>query len=217
MAAKQWALVGVTIALVIVTTVRVNAQLISGGQGSTRSVSSTSASLTLTDGVPGFIAASTLRPFVTGLVPVVGDYGGGMAPVYGPAALMPQYSPWPSVVRQRIARMRQEGISLVPRRADVRGNAPTPTVVDQKAGDSQSRFAAARKSSAGRSVDSIAAIRSRQAYEDDVRKREIAELRRKMQEAHAARKPELARIYHQQIERNRGKLHSPPEYNSRGR
>jgi hypothetical protein len=54
-------------------------------------------------------------------------------------------------------------------------------------------------------VESIAAIRNRQARERVVREREIAELRRKMDLAHTAGKPELARIYQQQVERTGGK------------
>jgi hypothetical protein len=195
--------IGVAAALVSATAARASAQF---EQGSTRNLSGISASITLTDGVPGFISASTMRPFVTGLVPVVGDYGGAFAPVYGPAALVPQYNPGPSVIRHRLARMRQEGISLVPRRADVRRNASTSSASGQKPGDLQSRFATARESSAGRAVESIAAIRNRQARERVVREREIVELRRKMELAHTAGKPELARIYHQQIERTGGNL-----------
>lgn len=44
------------------------------GQGSTRSIVSQSGSLTLMNGYPGFVQDISVRPFVTGLVPVVGDY-----------------------------------------------------------------------------------------------------------------------------------------------
>ncbi len=74
-------------------------------QGSSRNLSATAGSLTVTNGVPGFFAASTQRPFVTGLIPVVGDYGGGIAPVFGPAALMQPPISRTSVVRERINRL----------------------------------------------------------------------------------------------------------------
>ncbi|MCM2371793.1 hypothetical protein [Aporhodopirellula aestuarii] len=41
-------------------------------QGSSRSNVSTSASLTTMDGMPGYISSQTVRPFVTGVTPVVG-------------------------------------------------------------------------------------------------------------------------------------------------
>lgn len=46
-------------------------------QGSSRSFSSTTPSLTTTNGIPGSIVSQTVRPFVIGAVPVVS--GGGMA------------------------------------------------------------------------------------------------------------------------------------------
>ena len=44
------------------------------GQTSNRSISSTSASVTTMDGVPGFISSTVTRPFVTGFTPIVGGY-----------------------------------------------------------------------------------------------------------------------------------------------
>jgi hypothetical protein len=44
------------------------------GQSSSRSITSTSASVTTLDGVPGFISDTVTRPFVTGFIPIVGDY-----------------------------------------------------------------------------------------------------------------------------------------------
>ncbi len=44
------------------------------GQGSSRTITSTTPSVTLMDGVPGGITSQTIRPFVTGITPVVGGY-----------------------------------------------------------------------------------------------------------------------------------------------
>ena len=44
------------------------------GQFSSRSISSTTSSLTVTDGVPGSIQSTIIRPFVTGFTPIVGSY-----------------------------------------------------------------------------------------------------------------------------------------------
>ncbi len=43
-------------------------------QGSNRSISSSTPSLTTTNGYPGSFSSQTIRPFVTGITPVVGDY-----------------------------------------------------------------------------------------------------------------------------------------------
>jgi hypothetical protein len=72
---------------------------------------------------------------------------------------------------------------------------------DRKQDGLQDRLAAARESSAGHATQSIAAIRRRQRQQDQDRERELAELYRKMREAQAAGKPEVARVYQQQFER----------------
>ncbi|MCO8124632.1 hypothetical protein NHH03_23035 [Stieleria sp. TO1_6] len=46
-------------------------------QGSNRSISSTTPSITTLDGAPGSISSQTIRPFVTGINPVVGGYSYG--------------------------------------------------------------------------------------------------------------------------------------------
>ncbi|TWU49359.1 hypothetical protein [Rubripirellula reticaptiva] len=44
------------------------------GQSSSRSISSTTPSITTMDGYPGSITSGTVRPFVVGLTPVVGNF-----------------------------------------------------------------------------------------------------------------------------------------------
>ena len=106
---------GISVAIVMMvasTAEQSTAQIgIVGEQGSTRSLNSQAVSLTTLDGTPGFISATTQRPFVTSWIPVVGGYGGAYAPVYGPAPLLPQYRPGPSVIQRRIAQLRQQGYS----------------------------------------------------------------------------------------------------------
>lgn len=46
-------------------------------QGSSRSISSSSASVTALDGYPGVIASQTVRPFVTGITPIIAGNGYG--------------------------------------------------------------------------------------------------------------------------------------------
>jgi hypothetical protein len=192
------AVFGFTLCAASLTAIQASAQF---EQGSMRSLTTTSASITTMSGAPGFISATTQRPFVLGLIPVVGEYGGGAAPIYGPASLMPQFSPGPSLVRQRIAQMRQEGISFTPSRSAARGPAPKTSAAERKQDGYQDRLAAARDSSAGHAAQSIAEIRRRQQQQDEDRQRKVAELYRKMREAQAAGKPEVARVYEQQFER----------------
>ena len=192
------AVFGFTLCAASLTALQANAQF---EQGSMRSLTTTSASVTTMNGAPGFISATTQRPFVLGLIPVVGDYGGAAAPIYGPGPLLPRYSPGPSVVQQRIAQMRQEGISFTPSRSAARGPGPKPSAAERKQDEFQDRLAAARDSSAGHAAQSIAEIRHRQQQQDEGRERKAAELYRKMREAQAAGKSEVARVYQRQFER----------------
>lgn len=54
-----------------------------GGQSSSRSITSQSASVTSLDGTPGSIVSQQLTPFVTGLTPVVGSQTGAVAAARG--------------------------------------------------------------------------------------------------------------------------------------
>jgi hypothetical protein len=173
---------------------------ISAAQSSDRTMTMAAPSITVTNGVPGFFADVTQRPFVTGLIPVVGGYGGAVMPVYGPGAMMPAYTPGPSVLRGRLARLKNE-----PGAARQSIAAAQPAEIEEPAGGAAaSRLAAARGSSAGQAVESVADIRRRQAKEAEAREEEITELRRKMQEAQAAGKSAIARIYRKQIEQRTG-------------
>lgn len=48
------------------------------GQGSRQSISSTTPSITTQNGSPGNISSQTIRPFVTGVTPVIGGYSYGV-------------------------------------------------------------------------------------------------------------------------------------------
>ncbi len=50
-------------------------------QGSTRSFSSTTPSVTTMNGYPGSISTGVLQPFVTGITPVVGNYAAATSPL----------------------------------------------------------------------------------------------------------------------------------------
>ena len=67
-------------------------------QGSSRSISSTTPSLTTTNGYPGSISSQVIRPFVTGITPIVGDY-----PTTTPAQSMTQ-----SFQQRQASQLRQQ-------------------------------------------------------------------------------------------------------------
>ena len=177
---------------------------LAAAQGSSRNLSSTAGSLTVTNGVPGFFAATTQRPFVTGLIPVVGDYGGGIAPVFGPAALMPIAINRTGVVRERINRLKA-GERRAPGAAPISGapsrNHNQAQVAGVEGDGFRKRLRIAQGSTAGRADASVAeGLRDRKATERDADD-ELTELRRKASAAEAAGKPHVARIYQQQIDR----------------
>lgn len=64
------------------------------GQGSSRTITSAAPSLMLQNGIPGYFQDISVRPFVTGFTPVVGDGG------FSPVAVSP--------VEERMERLRQE-------------------------------------------------------------------------------------------------------------
>ena len=170
MIANPWTTASITTAVILAAGVPAKAQFgIAAAQGSMQSLNGQSVSVTGIEGVPSFISATTQRPFVTSLVPVVGDYGGAYAPIYGPAPLLPQYRGGPSVIQRRFAQMRREGLPPPPSQRERREIAAAARGKTQLANDFSSRLAAARKSSAGRPMESIAAIRRRQAQEDALR------------------------------------------------
>jgi hypothetical protein len=172
-------------------------------QGSDRSTSMTAPSLTLTNGAPGFIAATTQRPFVTSFIPVVNGFGAGLAPVlpvYGPASLMPQYFPGQSALQERIERLRQEGFRPRSPTSGAKEH-PGPTGKLDGGDPFPSRLASAKVSTAGRPAVSVAAIRRQHEQQQAEHEQKLAELRRKISDAQSSGKPRIARIYQQQLDR----------------
>jgi hypothetical protein len=172
---------------------------IGAAQGSSRSISSVTPSLTVMNGQTGAIFAGTVRPFVIGVTPVVGGFGG-----FGGAGL-PEFGampiatvPGPSMLEQRLAGLRETGEldGFIANLAA--GGEARPVVAAPPADANAAKLAAARESSAGQPAQSIAAIRRQQAEQETARAREIAEILQRAQQAEAAGKPGVARIYYQQ-------------------
>jgi hypothetical protein len=198
---------------------------IGGAQGSTRSISSGAASLTMMDGVPGSIAAVTQVPFVIGFTPVVGGLGGGIGGgaaggiggfgpggQFGPMASQ-QASQGPSLLGERLDRIQQAG-GL---KSGGSGSLPSAAIPHDKLTVNRddpaiAKLAAAQQSSAGQPAASIAQIRKQQSADDKAQSQEIQSLLDQGQKAQAAGKPRVARIFYQQaISRASGPLKEQAE------
>ncbi len=141
------------------------------GQGSYRTRSTVTPMLTLPNGGTGALFHGTYRPFVTGWIPVVGDYG----PVTGWAPqIAPVHPMGISPLQQKLAQMAAEGGFPAPNAAGVapggpRSGKPQGGARTNRAGSSRSSGQRrASVSSAERGDISVAEIRRQQAAEDPV-------------------------------------------------
>ncbi|TWT93569.1 hypothetical protein [Neorhodopirellula pilleata] len=87
-------------------------------QGSSRSNQSTTASLTTTDGYPGSITSQTVRPFVTGVVPIVGG---------APVGFIQDIPPVTSTGQQNLASVAQQQLAEVQQRQQANHDARQKT------------------------------------------------------------------------------------------
>ncbi len=133
-------------------------------QGSNRTITASTPSVTVANGAVGSIRDVQMRPFVTGLIPVVGSRSGGRVP---PPTLI-------SPLKARLARLQNEPPPQSPRpapeQAVPRPPQPTPDAGELRLGTGTSApelkltgSGAAISSSAERGDISIAEIRRRQA------------------------------------------------------
>ncbi len=120
-----------------------------GSQGSTRGLGMMSSSVTALDGHTGYFAAGRLQPFVTGVIPIVGEERRFLSSHYVPEVAGPPMSS----LAERVARLQEMGETLGERRV-----IPAP-LVEGHAGDEAQRPAEVDRSSAAMPADSIAAIR----------------------------------------------------------
>ena len=178
------------------------------GQGSTRSNTVTAPTIVIPNGGTGSIFSGSVRPFVTGVIPVVGN-----AP-FGP--MMPM-APQPSLspLAERVAQLQQQqaatqaagGADPDPRRRCSPRCPPAmtdPLVI--QGGQVEAKAAAGRPAAPAAAADStanhgdlsVAEIRRQQAAQDAARMEEIQVRIEKAQGLEEAGKPGLAKIYYQQ-------------------
>lgn len=156
---------------------------VTAGQGSSTTFGSASPSVTVMNGQQGFFSDTQQRPFVTGLVPVVGS------PIVVPPVL-PPYAPPQSVLQERIGRLQAgEGSGA---------SAAAPSAAS-------SSPAASEISSATRGDLSVAEIKAQKAAEKAARDAALAEaigaLLERAQGRIEAGQPGVAKVYLQQAAR----------------
>lgn len=156
-------------------------------QGSSRSFHSQTPSVTLMNGGTGSFRSGTLRPFVTSLIPVVGNWPGG----HPSFVVRPQ--PMISPIEDRMRRLNESGSTLT-LNTSVQEAPLAPSEEEHAA----LRLHAARGSTAGHGDVSVAAIHAQHAAEDAALEEEIAILIARGRGAEMEGKPNVARIYYQQ-------------------
>lgn len=171
---------------------------IGASQGSSDFLVAQAISVTVMDGETGSASFGSLRPFVTSIVPVVGGLGGG--PQLGIPFAPPPLGPFgTSVLAERLSRLGER--TAVP----IRSTAAPQDAVKQPPADPRDQikrqFAAAGQKPDGQLAASIAEIRAQQAVEDHAAETELRGILAQAQEAQSLGKPNVARIYYQQLSR----------------
>lgn len=162
------------------------------GQGSTRSIVSQTPSVTLQNGGSGAIFDGTVRPFVTGVIPVVGGIRGRVPPT-GYAATRAYATPEGPTLYDRYQQyMTQKAAGALPAQ---------PTGFTQEA-KRNIEMAEGLASTAGHGDYSVADIKRNRELariaEEEAVEREIAALLAKADGAKSERKFGLAKVYLQQ-------------------
>lgn len=179
------------------------------GQGSTRSNTVTAPTIVIPNGGTGSMFSGSIRPFVTGVIPVVGNAQ------FGP--MMPMMTPQPSFspLAGRVAQLQQQQAAT--QSAASPGPHPAPAVQPAmpardagplviKGGQAEAKAAAGRPAVSAPAVGStanhgdlsVAEIRRQQGAQDAVRTAEIQSRIEKARGLEEAGKSGLAKIYYQQ-------------------
>ncbi len=165
-------------------------------QGSSTTNVSQSPSVMVPNGGTGFMSDSTMRPFVIGLIPVVGNGGAYIPPVMSPYGLqgrLPRGGP------SRLQHALASGLDLSKR--PTRRERETKEALNELhrarvTNSVQDKIAAAAKSSAGQPVASLAEIRRRQAAAAGAKQQEALSYLSRGQQAERAGKAGAAKEYY---------------------
>lgn len=181
------------------------------GQGSNRSNTVVAPTIVIPNGGSGYLFSGSVTPFVTGVIPVVGNAPmGPMIPVVAPT--QPSLSP----LAERVAQLQQQQAAeqAAPAAAPAAGRNAAPALNparDQaplvlKGGPAPAAAAAARPAVSGSAANSsanhgdvsVVEIRRQQAQQDAARQEEIQVRIEKARGYEEAGKPGLAKILYQQ-------------------
>lgn len=169
---------------------------ISAAQGSNRTFSSVTPSVTIPNGGTGFISNGSQRPFVTGLIPVVGGYN--VPRPYFPSAQTHTVNP----LRAKIQQYYEQQAKRTAGEAERLAGAMLPRAELPPADKMSMKLGASRASSAGYGDLSVAEIKrnkaARDAAEADAKNQEILALIERARGAEAAGKVGAAKIYYRQ-------------------
>lgn len=147
---------------------------LAAGQGANSTFVSQTPNVTIPNGGNGYFIDGTFRPFVTSIIPVVGENSD------------------PSPLRERLRRLKAgvENTSPSP------GNEPATAEAGGGGGNNSGRA-----STAERGALSVAALKAQAAAAENAVDEELAEILEKAKGAEAAGKPNVARIYYQMAAR----------------
>ena len=141
------------------------------GKGSTRTITSTAPSLMVQNGGGGFIGSGQWTPFVTGWIPVVGNYAG------------------PQPIDNAVTRAVHSGQLRLDNLGSGSSEAP-----ELPAGNSASSSEPLNRSTAETASESVAAIRAAKAAEKEAVKQQLEERMEEYEQHLAAGNRELARL-----------------------
>lgn len=146
---------------------------LTAGQGANSTFVSQTPNVTIPNGGNGYFIDGSFRPFVTSILPVVGEKGD------------------PSPLRERLRRLKEGEVSSP-------GDEPAPAESASSGGGSGG---SGRPSSAERGDLSVAAIKAQAAAASQTEDAELAVILEKAKGAEAAGKTNVARIYYQMAAR----------------
>ncbi len=178
---------------------------IGASQGSSDFLVAQAISVTTMDGEPASASFGSLRPFVTSIVPVVGGLGGG--PQLGIPFAPPPVGPFgTSVLAERLSRLGERPAPPIHSTAAPQDAGKPQHAVENAVGNvahdqATRQLVAARQSTTGQPAASIAEIRAQQAAADQAAETELRGILAQAQEAQSLGKPNVARIYYQQLSR----------------
>ena len=164
------------------------------GTGSTRSNVMESPTIVMPNGGSGSLFSGSQRPFVTSVVPVVGEGGvfSGATP-----GVMPANPTSVSPIRERLVRLQQGEVP--PKRHQASGQDPDASAA---AGDQPGSARAVASPSADSSANhgdlSVAEIRQQQSATEATRQTELLERLEKARSYEDAGKLSIAKVYYQQ-------------------